>query len=83
MNNLDLNFIFNKMILICYFSGFGLAESIAHFDFYPNGGHLQPGCPDMGQAILNFLGHPTFGKNSFYKYITHIRSTFIRDVSYM
>ncbi|KAF8788389.1 Pancreatic triacylglycerol lipase like protein [Argiope bruennichi] len=40
-------------------TGFGLVNSIAHFDFFPNGGHLQPGCPDMGSAVLSFLSHPT------------------------
>ncbi|KAG8192465.1 hypothetical protein JTE90_017995 [Oedothorax gibbosus] len=42
------------------FQGFGLTESIAHFDFFPNGGHLQPGCPEMGWAILEFLKNPKF-----------------------
>ncbi|GBM52173.1 hypothetical protein AVEN_170763-1, partial [Araneus ventricosus] len=41
------------------FQGFGLPDSIAHFDFFPNGGHLQPGCPDMGHGVLSFLSHPT------------------------
>ncbi|XP_055940542.1 pancreatic triacylglycerol lipase-like [Argiope bruennichi] len=41
------------------FQGFGLVNSIAHYDFFPNGGHLQPGCPDMGSAVLSFLSHPT------------------------
>ncbi|XP_015908740.1 pancreatic lipase-related protein 2-like [Parasteatoda tepidariorum] len=41
------------------FQGFGLVESIAHLDFWPNGGHLQPGCPDMGSSIWTFITHPT------------------------
>ncbi|XP_054711665.1 pancreatic triacylglycerol lipase-like [Uloborus diversus] len=42
------------------FQGFGITESIAHFDFYPNGGHLQIGCKDMGHAIVSMLTHPHF-----------------------
>jgi len=41
------------------FQGFGLTNSIAHLDFWPNGGHLQPGCPDMGSAVWSFLSHLT------------------------
>ncbi|GIY08140.1 pancreatic lipase-related protein 3 [Caerostris extrusa] len=58
------------------FQGFGLVDSIAHFDFYPNGGHLQPGCQDMGQAILSFLGHPTFDADGLHDIMcNHGRAT--------
>ncbi|GFQ89031.1 pancreatic triacylglycerol lipase [Trichonephila clavata] len=51
------------------FQGFGLVDSIAHFDFFPNGGHLQPGCQDMGQAILAFLSHPSFDADGLHDLI--------------
>lgn len=48
------------------FQGFGTTESIGDLDFFPNGGALQPGCQNLGYAILDFLKHPSLKGEGIY-----------------
>lgn len=32
-----------------------LAEPLGHLDFYPNGGQLQPGCPEIYDICKSYL----------------------------
>lgn len=34
-------------VIHTYMKVLSLAQPLGHFDFYPNGGRFQPGCPDI------------------------------------
>lgn len=37
--------------------GFGTLDRLGHYDFYPDGGETQAGCPNFPLAILNPKGN--------------------------
>ena len=55
--------------MFCLISGFGIGGSIAHVDFYPNGGEDQLGCDnEAGQHLFTLINADMERKLSYFAF---------------